>query len=293
MKALHLHLEEDKKKPKHMGENYAVMEKYDGWFMYNDCIDGEWQGIRSKTGRVLPSMAKYSKLFTELDYPTINLRLIFEAVIPQDGSPRGYMVFEDCNGKFNQQKYTLQNVHLKVHDVLLEGRNPAFGNRWNTLYKLFQRWTRTDAVEWLHQVQILDRSSHKEDWMNQYNYIIENKGEGIILKRIEGRYEAGKRNFNLMKIKCELTLDLLVVGIVEGKGKYAGTLGNLVVKDKNGVLNNISGMSDQQRMLWYATPSLIVNQIVEAKAMKRYPDGRLREGRFKAVRHDKNIGDID
>lgn len=292
MKALHLHLEEEKKRPKHEGEQYAVMEKYDGWFMYIDCIDGVWQGIRSRPGRILPSMAKYSKLFDELDYPTVNIRLIFEAVIPQEGAPRGYMVFKDCNGKFNQQNHTLQDVHLKVHDVLLAGRDLSFSKRQEALGKLMHRWAYADT-DWLQQVNIITITSSKAVWMEIYTEIIEDQGEGVILKRLNGRYEADKRNFNLMKIKCELTLDLLVVGIVEGKGKYAGTLGNLVVKDKNGVLNNVSGMTDEQRMKWYATPSLIINKVIEVKAMKRYPDGRLREGRYKCERFDKDERDID
>ena len=35
-KALHLHLEEAKKSPKHLGHEYMIFEKYDGWFMYVD-----------------------------------------------------------------------------------------------------------------------------------------------------------------------------------------------------------------------------------------------------------------
>ena len=35
-KALHLHLEEAKKSPKHLGHEYMIFEKYDGWFMYID-----------------------------------------------------------------------------------------------------------------------------------------------------------------------------------------------------------------------------------------------------------------
>ena len=42
-KALHLHLEEAKKSPKHLGHEYMIFEKYDGWFMYVDCINGVWQ----------------------------------------------------------------------------------------------------------------------------------------------------------------------------------------------------------------------------------------------------------
>jgi hypothetical protein len=40
-------------------------------------------------------------------------------------------------------------------------------------------------------------------------------------------------------------------------------------------------------------PSLIHGKVVEVKAMKELPDGSLREPRFKCIREDKTIGDID
>jgi len=292
-KALHLHLEEEKKNPKHIGCTYAVMEKYDGWFMYNDCINGEWGGIRSKTGRTLPSMKLYNDKFNEIDFPTVNIRLVFEAVIPDESGPRGYMEFKDCNGLFNQQQRALNNVILKVHDVIVEGRNLTFEQRYAILGKLFARWAYNEVDEWLHKVSVLDKTHYQHDWFSIYNDIVADGGEGVILKRSEGKYEPNKRNFNLMKIKCELTLDLIVVGLVEGEGKYAGTLGNLVVKSKDGTLNNVSGMTDAQRMEWWINPDSIKGKIVEVKAMKKLKDGKLREGRFKAVRHDKTEKDID
>lgn len=178
-KALHLHLEEDKKKSKHQGHEYCVMEKFDGWYMYVDLIDGEWQGIRSKTGRTLPSMAKYDKLLEELPVPAANCRFIFEAVIPQEDGPRGYMEFKDCNGLFNQKKRALDNVVIKMHDVLIEGRsNAVFGQRYNTLSHMFQHWAKTDHVgSWLQQVPILLHSSDKVDWILLYNEIVADGGD--------------------------------------------------------------------------------------------------------------------
>jgi DNA ligase-1 len=52
-------------------------------------------------------------------------------------------------------------------------------------------------------------------------------------------------------------------------------------------------MTDAQRELWWAEPTLINGKVVEVKAMKELPDGSLREPRFKCIREDKTIGDID
>ena len=83
--------------------------------------------------------------------------------------------------------------------------------------------------------------------------------------------------------------------MVEGKGdgKYAGTLGALVVEEKSGQRHEVSGMSDEARHLWWNNRNLILGAIVEVEAMMRLPNGSLREGRFKAVRHDKTEADID
>jgi DNA ligase-1 len=81
--------------------------------------------------------------------------------------------------------------------------------------------------------------------------------------------------------------------MVKGEGKYSDTLGALLVRDKNGITHTISGMTDGQRELWWENPLLIQGKVVEVKAMKELPDGSLREPRFKCIREDKTIGDID
>ena len=86
---------------------------------------------------------------------------------------------------------------------------------------------------------------------------------------------------------------MMVIDMVEGEGKYAGTLGALKVFESSGQEHAVSGMTDVQRDFWWAAPGTIVGQVVEIKAMKRLANGSLREPRFKAIRHDKGIEDID
>ena len=285
-KALHLHLEEAKKAPKHIGQDYVVMEKFDGWFMYIDCISGVWQGVRSKTGRLLPSMAKYSQAFAEGPKPNQDIRLIFEAVIPG-------MIFKDANGKFNAKaELPLGAVILKAHDILF-ARYPytAFEKRYDRLESVVSYLKH----HWLELVEILYIGNNTEIWKRHFEEIVARRGEGVILKQLYHAYEPGKRNANLMKIKCELTLDLLVIGVAPGlKGtKYENTLGALVVQEKSGQEHQVSGMSDQQRAEWWSDPSSIIGRIVEIDAMLRLPNGSLREPRFKAVRYDKTMEDRD
>jgi DNA ligase-1 len=142
-------------------------------------------------------------------------------------------------------------------------------------------------------IEILEVSKEEPVFYDHFGNVISKGGEGVILKDIDSGYFFGKRNDRMLKIKEEVTKDFVVIGIAEGEGKYKDTLGTLVVQGKNRVTHSISGMTDAQRELWWSEPSLIHGKVVEVKAMKELPDGSLREPRFKCIREDKTIGDID
>ncbi|ARM70554.1 DNA ligase [Shewanella phage SppYZU05] len=289
-KALHLADAEAKKAPKHLGLEYAVFEKYDGWYMYVDCIDGVWQGIRSSTHRPLPSMAYYDALLAAGPKPNQNLRLIFEATIPD-------MVFKDLNGRFNQTKVALKDVVFKCHDVLFE-KYPfsIFTKRYERMEQVVNYLRKSPELRCFEIAPILATSADKDVWLEHYNRIIDQpNGEGIILKQTNAMYEQGKRAHSLMKVKCEVTLDLLVRGIGRGEvgSKYEHTTGFLIVENKAGQRFTVSGMTDGQRDHWFAHPDDIVGKVVEIKAMKVLANGSLREGRFKAIRFNKTVNDID
>ena len=75
-------------------------------------------------------------------------------------------------------------------------------------------------------------------------------GEGLILKRISGKYE-WKRSRNWLKLKSSYSTTLEVVDTYEGgKGtKYEGIVGGLICSTKDGILFKVgSGLSDDDRM---------------------------------------------
>ena len=53
--------------------------------------------------------------------------------------------------------------------------------------------------------------------------------EGIIAKRLDSKYEAGKRSGNWLKIKNQRRQELVIAGWVPGRGKRQGTIGALLV----------------------------------------------------------------
>lgn len=278
-KALHLYIDEEKKKPKHTGEAYAVFEKFDGWYMYVDFIDGKWSEIKSRAGRAIPSV-QHLNVFKTIT-PTENMRLIFEGTIPG-------MEFKDLNGIFNRLSPVQETVVFKLHDVLTEENKP-FNLRYKQALELEEQID-SDLVQ---VVKLLSVSRFKDAWLHYYEEILSQGGEGVILKQAFGLYHPDKRNHTLMKIKCDLTLDLIVIGLIKGDKKYANTLGALQVQEKDGTVHTISGMTDAERNYFWSNPNEIIGKVVEVQAMKRISNGSLREPRFKAIRFDKSFSDID
>lgn len=116
--------------------------------------------------------------------------------------------------------------------------------------------------------------------------------EGVILKKTKATYCFG-RNSNWTKIKDVVTADVRVKRVVEGKGKYVGTMGAFVV-DYKGVETNIgTGFSDKERADFWAQRDSIAEfgLLIEITFHEVTPDGSLRHGRFEKVRNDKSEAD--
>ena len=281
-KALHMFQEADKKKPKFIGQEYMVFEKHDGWYGYLDfpsCV------IHSRAMREIPALRELSDSIRERR-PQVRGRLIFEIMI--EGLE--YDSFPELNGRLNRKSEQVEDVYLQVHDFLHDFKVDMVAE------KRYQ--FATEIVDRLDHLSVrvspvIGRSSDPTQWQGFAEKVWENGGEGVILKRSNAVYSPEKRNSDLMKIKEELTLDLEVVGRIGGQGKYANTLGALKVRDKAGNIHKVSGMTDEQRDLWYKDKEAIVGKVVEVKAMKRLKDGSLREPRFKSIRFDKSVSEID
>ena len=77
--------------------------------------------------------------------------------------------------------------------------------------------------------------------------VVASGGEGLMLHRADALYETG-RSANLLKLKPYYDAEAVVVGHTEGKGKYKGKLGALVVETSEGIRFKLgTGFSDAQR----------------------------------------------
>ena len=147
-------------------------------------------------------------------------------------------------------------------------------------------------------------------YKNIFEHEVQNNGEGIVLKKRDGKYLFGKRK-EWLKIKRQDTRDGVIIGITPGEGKYKDSFGALIVGDmidgKLKVIAYCSGMNDSVRQKLY---DVIMNMpemsysikfgkpvlrtiepkiCVELEYMEQTEYGYLRHPRFCRIRDDKSI----
>ena len=289
-KALHLYLEIEKKRTKVADDNFIVFEKYDGWYGSKRVAldDNPVNGILTRQGRIIPSLTSFSASMNESEANNniaLKGQLIFEILV--EGVPE----FSELNGILNRSKAPCQatQAYIMVHDFIPEGNEDIPTVERYCLAKQYVAQLQHPRVK---LATIYATGGHElvqqvaeKVWARTNPNVSK---EGAIGKRVDAPYSQGKRNKDLIKVKCEVSLEMEVVGYEMGQGKYANTLGKLLVQQANGMQHSVSGMSDTQRDEWYSDFSLINGAVVQVDAMQILPNGSLREGRFKCQRFDKD-----
>lgn len=99
--------------------------------------------------------------------------------------------------------------------------------------------------------------------------------EGTVLKNPNGMWKDGTSK-DCVKYKVEAELDMKVLGVVEGTGKYKGMLGALQLESECGLVKTDcgTGFSDKQRKAMLDNPPKIVaikaNDLVDSKSKEGY-----------------------
>lgn len=116
--------------------------------------------------------------------------------------------------------------------------------------------------------------ANAEDAMKIFQDELSSGNEGVILKSVKGPWKNTRAKWQL-KIKAEIEMDAVVVGVQEGTGKYQGMLGALLCRaeDKNGPIEFSvgSGFNDAERdELWKNQPigkviNVKYNEIISSK----------------------------
>ena len=87
--------------------------------------------------------------------------------------------------------------------------------------------------------------------------------EGLMLNK-DTKWK-NKRNNGILKVKSFKHADILCTGVVEGDGKYKGTLGNIICNYKGFDLSIGSGFLDSDRDYYWKHKNEIVGKIIQVK----------------------------
>lgn len=258
-----------------------VQEKYDGVYCIAFFDNQGIVGIFSATGKEYLSLNHLKaelELCSDIDGDEISF-IIFEAYADNVPQP---IISGWCRDETEQHT----EVYAIVHDVLT--MNEYMGIDKTPYNKRIARFG-SGGINYKTLFKPIEITANTvEHICGLVNLVWISGGEGVIIKNPTAPYLKGKRNWDLIKLKQSVSYDLLVVGVVEGQGKYKGMLGSLVLRWKNdGKIIVGSGLTNEQRKEWWEDKNKIIGQIVQIDAMKESTEGVLREPIFKGIRHDK------
>jgi DNA ligase-1 len=142
-----------------------------------------------------------------------------------------------------------------------------------------------------HELVDLDTTEGQNRFKEINAKAIEGGYEGIMIKDPDAGYEC-KRSVAWLKLKPFIEVSLSVTAVEEGTGKNVGKLGALVcegVDDGKDIRVNVgSGLTDEQRVVYWDNADSIIGDIAEvrADAITQNQDGTysLRFPRFKGFR---------
>jgi DNA ligase-1 len=189
----------------------------------------------------------------------------------------------------------------------------------------------SDAVDLplIERIELLDRvipdryrppqliTSDPAEVDNFFGATIRSGHEGIMVKSLHTRYEAGRRGSGWLKVKPVHTLDLVVLAVEWGSGRRRGLLSNvhLGARDAHGGFvmlgKTFKGMTDatlewqtarflelethREGRVVYVRPEQVVEIAFDGvQRSSRYSGGvALRFARVKGYRHDKTAAEAD
>lgn len=126
--------------------------------------------------------------------------------------------------------------------------------------------------------------------LDLFHQFISQGWEGAMIKDLDAPYQ-WKRTKALLKMKLMDTVDLPVMEMYEGTGKYTNMMGGVYCDYKGNKLGVGSGFTDEQRQKFWSDPNQIVGKTIEvayqAETTNKHGQKSLSFPIFKQVRNDK------
>lgn len=189
--------------------------------------------------------------------------------------------------KKGKSKYTALNRKVLLGSMFGDEGVQYLRDDWAKLLVAFDLGHKFRTIK---AVPILGVVNTEEEIAELVTPIWKRGGEGIMLNTMEGLYEI-KRSNSLLKVKYVKSMDLKVVDIQEGTGKYEGMLGAAIVDYKGYRVGVGSGFSDEERQRFWDNPEEIIGKTIEIDTFGESTDQlgniSLNCPIYKGVRYDK------
>ena len=119
------------------------------------------------------------------------------------------------------------------------------------------------GLENIEVVPIIYEGTDKSKIQELLNKADSNGWEGLMLNK-DMKWK-NKRNNGILKVKSFKHADILCTDVIEGDGKYKGTLGLIKCDYKGYELGVGSGFTDEQRDYYWSNKEEIIGKIVQIK----------------------------
>jgi DNA ligase-1 len=217
---------------KKMGYPVVVEEKYDG-----ERIQVHKNGNKIKLySRRLENISLQFPDVVEAIKKSVKAKncVIDSEVMPVDakGNLLPFQILMQRRRKYDIEAYVKKiPVALFCFDLLFVNGKSVIHEPYKKRYALMQKYVKqTSRINFAIR-KICTDSDCIEDLFNR---TVEHGGEGIVIKDLDGPYQAGVRGWHWIKWKPDYvkglrdTFDLVVVGAYFGRGRRAGTYGALL-----------------------------------------------------------------
>ena len=142
-------------------------------------------------------------------------------------------------------------------------------------------------------VDVLSYAECKPDALTYaFEFALKAGHEGIVAKRYDGLYE-WKRSKNWLKMKPVKTFDGKIIAIYEGRGKFAGMAGSILVKGtiddehETPFETNVNLSTNEVREMFWKNRKKLIGRTVEVEAQE--PSFKARRHKVAALRHSKYV----
>lgn len=146
-------------------------------------------------------------------------------------------------------------------------------------------------------VPVLMHTNNFKDVENEFNELVLNGAEGVMINKGSAPYLT-KRNNGILKYKQVYDSEGIIQGVFEGSGEAAGKLGGIIVNYKDTTVRIGTGFTDQQRTEYWNNPDLIIGKLAQYRYTsvshnQNNDEVSLRFARFISLREDKNEESFD